>query len=396
MPLEVPAGVPPGVAQMLLGRVRSVSPVATEVAAVLAVAARPLTEPELTVCAGTNVDVVAGLRELLDAHLVETADSDRYRLRHALLVDTVRGTLLASRRGSIHAGVAAVLAARGDESPAEVLAHWASAGDPVKEAHWSVAAARHAEGLFAWLPASGFWQRVWALWSRLGDDQRPSVELGDAVVRCVEDARLSGDDAMYLRLAEAALADDRLTDDAWTSARLLTPYGHRLGIYDAEAGLATLRHAVDLFDRAARPSADWANGLHALVDLKIALGVETGDEDDELARAAALAEQAGAVDKSLASPQTGAPSSSTGAKSSRPSMNWSRRVIGQAKRGRLSVSSGRRPFSLTPTNGCCGRMRASWPVFAASRKRLDAGTAARSASLSWWRSPSSACCCVAR
>ena len=44
-PLEARAGVPPGVAQMLLGRVRSVGAAGTEVSAALAVAARPLTEP---------------------------------------------------------------------------------------------------------------------------------------------------------------------------------------------------------------------------------------------------------------------------------------------------------------------------------------------------------------
>ena len=112
-PLEVLAGVPAGVEHMLLSRVRSVGPAATEVAAALAVAARPLAEPELATCVGPSVDMVLALRELLDAHLVAPAAEDRYRLRHALLEDTVSATLLASQRATLHSRVATVLAARG-------------------------------------------------------------------------------------------------------------------------------------------------------------------------------------------------------------------------------------------------------------------------------------------
>ena len=139
---------------MLLSRVRSVGSAATESLRALAVAARPITEDELTVCVGTGVDVAPALRELLDAHLVAPAADDRYRLRHALLEDTVAATLLASQRASLHAGIAAVLAARAGESPAEVATHWARAGNRVEEARWSVEAARHAEGVYAWPEAS--------------------------------------------------------------------------------------------------------------------------------------------------------------------------------------------------------------------------------------------------
>ena len=225
-PLEVPAEVPPGVAQMLLGRVRSVSATRDEVAAALAVAARPLAEPELAACVGTDVDVAAGLRELLDSHLVEAAEHDRYRLRHALLEDTVRGTLLGSQRAVLHAGVASVLAARDGESPGEVAAHWSRAGRRVEEARWSVAAARHAEGVFAWREASASWRRVWELWSSLSETTSGhDVGLADAVVACVRDAaRLDVASDMndsFLELAREALADERLGGEDDATARLL-------------------------------------------------------------------------------------------------------------------------------------------------------------------------------
>jgi DNA-binding CsgD family transcriptional regulator len=295
-PLEMPPGVPPGVAQMLLSRVRSVSALAVEVAAVLAVAARPLDESELTVCTGKEVDVAEGLRELFDARLLETADRDRYRLRHALLEDTVRGTLLASHRAGLHAAVARVLAARGDESPAEIAAHWSRAGNRGEEARWSVRAARHAEGVFAWREASACWHRVWELWTALAPEARPPTGLAEAVVATVVDAARSDDDANFHRLVEKALADDRITSDDQATGQLLRRQGERLASVDRTASLAALERAVAVFDSAGQPSAEQARALQALAQTKIFYDIRTGTENEELERATVIAEQVGAVD----------------------------------------------------------------------------------------------------
>jgi DNA-binding CsgD family transcriptional regulator len=291
-PLEVPAGVPAGVEQMLLSRVRSVGPAATAVAAALAVAARPLAEPELAACLGTSVDVALALRELLDAHLVAPAAEDRYRLRHALLEDTVSATLLASQRATLHAGVATVLAAREGESPAEVAAHWARAGNQAQEADWSVAAARHAESVFAWREASTAWLRVWELWEPLSADARPDIELTDAVIGCVVAAGRS-DDGTFMHLAENALADHRVTTNDQATAQLLRLYGNRLMGSDVSAGLATLERAVLLFDRAGKPCAEQVRAFQRFVQAKTRSGLTTGNEAAEMARATAIAEQIG-------------------------------------------------------------------------------------------------------
>jgi hypothetical protein len=291
---ELP-GVPPGVAQMLLQRVRSVSADGIEVAAALSVAARPLSESELAVCLGTGTRVPAGLRELLDAHLAEPAHQDRYRLRHALLEDTVRGTLLSSQRATLHSGVAAVLAARdGDAAPAEVAAHWARAGNMVEEARWSVDAARHAERVFAWREASSSWRRVWDLWESLPGDARPSVELSEAVLSCLACAMSADDHDTFMRLVQEALADERVTTDDQVTGRLLLMYGNRLVLKDVPTGLATLERAVELFDRSGMPSAAQATTLIRMVLAKILHNyLPTGTEDAELARATAIAEQLG-------------------------------------------------------------------------------------------------------
>ena len=95
------ASTPPAVAQMLLRRVRAVSASASEVSAALAVAARPLTEDELVGCLGGHVDVAPDCRNCL--HPVSSRrPNDRFRLRHALLEDTVLSTLLASERVPLH------------------------------------------------------------------------------------------------------------------------------------------------------------------------------------------------------------------------------------------------------------------------------------------------------
>ena len=294
-PSEQAGGVPAGVAQMLLGRVRSVSAAASDVSAVLAVAARPLGEPELAACVGTGVDVAVGLRDLLDTHLAESAEQDRYRLRHALLEDAVRDTLLASQRAALHAAVAGALAARGGENPGEVAAHWAQAGIKVEEAHWSVRAARHAEGVFAWGKASAAWRRVWALWSALPEGDRPPVRLPEVILSCVGDAR-RGDEATFVPLAQEALADDGLTSDDRATGALLSLYGSRLSLTDVTAGIEAFEAAVARLDRIQQPSAEQARALYGLARTKTINGVTTGTEEEELARAATLAEQVGAVD----------------------------------------------------------------------------------------------------
>ena len=163
-----------------------------------------------------------------------------------------------------------MLAARGGESPAEVAAHWARAGNQVEEARWSVAAARHAEGVFAWREASASWRRVWELWSALPEDERPPVELAEAVVGCVHDAArvdLASDSTdSFLELAREALADERVSgDDYAIGAAALRRTASRLVLTDRPAGTAALERAVARFERAGRPSAEHARAISWLV-----------------------------------------------------------------------------------------------------------------------------------
>ncbi len=286
-------GVPPEVAAMLLGRIRSVGRDATEVASALAVAARALAEPELAPCVDESVDVAAGLRDLLDAHLVETAEYDRYRLRHALLEDAVRTTLLASQQQLLHSRVGHVLARRGDTPPVEMAAHWRGAGDAVEEARWSMAAARHAESVFAWREASLAWRRAWDLYRAMPAAEDSPVHVREAAVACVANARRADDDAVFLDVAQRALHDDVVTSDAQATAMVLRLYGYRLTLTDVSAGIAAQQRAVSLFESVGAPSSEWAHTLMFLVTSKTWNRATTGTEDAELARAAAIAAEVG-------------------------------------------------------------------------------------------------------
>ena len=144
---------------MLLGRVQFIGPTAQEVAAALAIAARPLTEEELASCASEAAQAYQGLKELLDARLVDPSDGDRYRLKHALLEDAVR------RRARLPAPCIACTCCSTTggpcrDAPWRDQRHRQQAGKPAQVAAWSVAAARNAETVFAWQEASRARERV--------------------------------------------------------------------------------------------------------------------------------------------------------------------------------------------------------------------------------------------
>jgi DNA-binding CsgD family transcriptional regulator len=298
--------VPAGIGRLLGNRLRSVSGPASEVAAALAVAGRPLSELELAACVG-GADVAPALRELVDARLVAAAEDGRYRLRHALLEDTVRSMLLASQRARLHAAAGTVLAARGTESAAEVAVHFARAGDLPREADWSVAAARQAESMFAWSAAAASWLRVWDLWGLL-QQERPEVELTAVVLGCILAAQRADDGPRYRQLLERALADDRVTADDLVTAELTGLYGYWLVITDVAAGVATMQRAVALFRRSGPPSGEQARALLNLARAKTGHAATTGTEAAELAESGRIADAAGdvavqlevAADKALA------------------------------------------------------------------------------------------------
>jgi DNA-binding CsgD family transcriptional regulator len=144
---------------------------------------------------------------------------------------------------------------------------------------------------------------VWQLWDLLSEDERPAVEIADAVVACVLTAeRMDLTSDVYdsfLNLAREALNDERISGDDFAAGRVLCAYGSRLSVTDMAAGVAALERAVALFERVGRPSAEQAHAIGQLVMRRILVRGRRGTEGDELAEAAAIAEQCGDLDTVL-------------------------------------------------------------------------------------------------
>ncbi|MCB0893964.1 MAG: AAA family ATPase [Nocardioides sp.] len=104
---------------------------------------------------GSDEDAALDLLDpALAAGLVDEDGVDRFRFTHALVRDTVLGSLAASRRARVHAKAAAALAGRRGHE-AEIARHWLAAGPRHLGEAWRAAqaAARAAVEVFAYIEA---------------------------------------------------------------------------------------------------------------------------------------------------------------------------------------------------------------------------------------------------
>ena len=139
--------LPELLADLLLRRLRGLSPDGWSVGRALGVADRPLLAGQLAEI--TALDPVAGLRELDAQRLLAPADGPEVRLRHPLVADAIRQHLVPGEAPEVHRRVATVLAAAPDPPAAEIAQHWAAAGDPERELRWRISAARAASARYA-------------------------------------------------------------------------------------------------------------------------------------------------------------------------------------------------------------------------------------------------------
>ncbi len=159
--LQVPAGLPARLAELLAARAGRCAEEARAVLAGLAVAGRSLAEDLLAAVTGLEVEAVRrGLRELAAARLLaEDTSGGGHRPRHALLAEAVAAGLLPGERVVLHERTARALA--GDQAlAAEVAGHWQAAGRPAEELPARVAAAEAAERVFGYAEAAAHWQRA--------------------------------------------------------------------------------------------------------------------------------------------------------------------------------------------------------------------------------------------
>src|SRR5215471_5449214 len=262
--LRAPAQLPGRLAELLVARAGRCGGDGQAVLAALAVAARPLTEAQLSGVTELDAAAVrAGLLDLAAARLLAEGGLEAaYRPRHALLAEAVAAALLPDERIALHERTARSLEAEHDETlAAEVAVHWAAAGCPAEELRARVAAAGAAERVFGYAQAAGHWQRAIELCPQLpGATGIPGTELPRLYLRAIDALEISGDGERAGVLAEEAY--HRFADHPDPAIAAVSHL--RAAVFRAvgapDAGLPLIREALRLFGQAgpsAEPAEAW-------------------------------------------------------------------------------------------------------------------------------------------
>jgi DNA-binding CsgD family transcriptional regulator len=269
------AALPAGLTSLLLSRTAAVTGAARDVLEALAVAGRPLDEPELAqVCARDEPELRDVLRDLLSRRLLRAPDAaGRHELRHALLAEAVSRDMLPGARRNLHLEFATMMAGRaGRASAAQIAEHLTAAARPDDELHWRVIAAQEAETVFAAREAAAQWRRAVALWDEAADaDRAAGIDIAQMYLRAASATENAGDTEAAAALAEEALARLTPTADPDTAVSLYWTVGRYRGIESVDAGLAALGTAIQI--GAQRPSTvDYVKALSHYSHLLYAQG----------------------------------------------------------------------------------------------------------------------------
>jgi DNA-binding CsgD family transcriptional regulator len=262
--LQVPAGLPARLAELLAARAGRCAGDARAVLAGLAVAGRPLTEDLLAAVTGLVTGAVRqGLRELAAARLLaDDVAGGGHRPRHALLAEAVMGDLLPGERAVLHERTAQALAATGDQAlAAEVAGHWQAADRPAEELPARLAAAEVAEQVFGYAEAAAQWRRAIELClSQPGAAAPAGIDLPRIYVRAIDALFHSGDSRQAGLVADAAYRRFAHHADPATAAVIHHCAGYYRAIDASAAGLPLMEEALRLFEQAP-PSFDHADAL---------------------------------------------------------------------------------------------------------------------------------------
>src|SRR5271166_6204123 len=295
--LQVPAGLPARLAELLAARAGRCAGDARAVLAGLAVAGRSLGEDVLAAVTGLEAGTVRrGLRELAAARLLaEDTSGGGHRPRHALLGEAVAAGLLPGERAVLHERAARALSATGDRAlAAEVAGHWQAAGRPAEELPAQIAAAEAAERVCGCAEAAVHWQRAIEL-SEAEPAAAAGIDVPRLSVRAIDALYRAGDSVRAGLVAEEAYRRFAGHADAATAAVVC----HRAAVVRAKdapaAGLPLMEEALRLFEQAP-PSSDHTNALLDYTTIFLLYGEERLQAGrTALDRALEIAEAAGAT-----------------------------------------------------------------------------------------------------
>ena len=264
--------------EVLLARVRGLSPAAQRLLAAMAVilSAGPACHPLLSaVLGGPDDELVGALREAIGCGLVQVRPPDElgqemYGFRHALAQEAVYHELLPGERARLHEACARALSTVPDcprprvvRFPGEPAEHWYRAGRPAEALGWTLRAVDAAERLYAYAEAARSCERALQLW-----DQAPDTAAGTGTdriglhMRAARAWENAGDEDRSLPHVDAALGEVDPAADPVRAGLL-----HQLRSWyhtDVAEVLAAGREAVRLVP-AEPPSAEraqvlWAHG----------------------------------------------------------------------------------------------------------------------------------------
>ena len=237
----------------LLARVGDLSPAASRVRAIAAVAGREIGHDALDRIEGLDDrELTAALHELVDSGVLVCNDGTHgYDFRHALIREATYAELLPREREWLHRALATALA---DATPnaersatqwAELAHHRQAAGDGQGALEASVAAGLAAERVYAFAEAQRQYERAESHWPRVPYAARTAgIDEAELLRRLAEVTGLAGDVDRAVTVAQRALTRLDPSHDPVRVAELHT----RIGRWERrlDASLTALDQALDL------------------------------------------------------------------------------------------------------------------------------------------------------
>jgi DNA-binding CsgD family transcriptional regulator/tetratricopeptide (TPR) repeat protein len=203
------AGVPSGLAELLLSRVERLSPAARRVVRAVAVASSKVKHTSLAAVCELDEDVLEeALREAVQLNVLVAVDTC-YTFRHALLREAVYADLLPGERVRLHAGYADVV-----ERPASVAHHSVRSHDLPRALAASVEAAHHAAKVYASGEKLRMVEQALELWSAVPNPEEVSGTTEVVLLRmAATSAGAIGETDRAIEFARTAVARaDELAD----------------------------------------------------------------------------------------------------------------------------------------------------------------------------------------
>jgi DNA-binding CsgD family transcriptional regulator/tetratricopeptide (TPR) repeat protein len=269
---------------------------------VLAVAGRLKHDHFVAICGLDEDELAAGLREAVEAQVVQVGRDDRYGFRHALLREVIYDDLLPGERAELHLRLAQALEATLSEDDhlairaAAVAHHFNAAGDQPQALRSAVQAARAVERGGTPGAAAALLDRALALWPRVAEPEPlAGMEHATLVSLAARAHGLDADETHAIKLYEQALGEVEEADEPHRVAGLLAELASaRWALGQANAARDDLDRALALLPES-EPTPERARNLEAKARFLLLQGrfAESRDAADEALRAA---EAAGVAD----------------------------------------------------------------------------------------------------